>query len=207
MEKVIVNSGHGKNPIVIPEGEHHITKTDLSSNNDNRWPKGSPSERALRKLIVRSEVRHERKPEPSHWYHKRSKTNRETRMVEPKSSVSSSDRTGHERNMDTVEALKQQSSSWRRRTPGGQNTPVGRGLEVSLPEPYHQIVRLHRSKLPKKRKVRTKERKEEGVRAGGPGETGPNPPQWQDIHTKKEEDKKQYGRPFTKYHTLIFLKR
>jgi hypothetical protein len=111
VEKVTVNSGHGKNLIVIPEGEHHITKTDLSSNNDNRWPEGSPSERALRKLIVRSEVRHERKPKSSHRYHKRSKTDRETRMVESKSSASSSDRTRHERNMDTVEALKQQSSS------------------------------------------------------------------------------------------------
>ena len=108
MEKVIVYSGHGKNPLVIPEGEHHIMETDLSSNNDNRWPEGSPSERALRKLIVKSEIRHERKPESSHRYHKRSKTDRETRMVEPKSSMSSSDRTGHERNMDTVEALKQQ---------------------------------------------------------------------------------------------------
>jgi hypothetical protein len=97
-----------KDPIVIPEGEHRITEIDLSSNNDNRWPEGSPSKRALRKLIVRSEIRHEQKPEPSHQYHKRSKTDREPRMVERKSSTSSSDRTGHERNMDTVEALKQQ---------------------------------------------------------------------------------------------------
>ena len=108
VEKITGYSGHGKNPIVIPEGEHHIMETDLSSNNDNRWPEGSPSGRALRKLIVRSEVRHERKPEPSHRYHKRSKTDRETIMVEPKSSTSSSDRTGLERNMDTVEVLKQQ---------------------------------------------------------------------------------------------------
>ena len=108
VEKVTVYSGHGKNPLVIPEGEHHIMKTDLSSNNDNRWPEGSPIERALRKLIVRSEIRHERKLEPSHRYHKRSKMDRETRIVEPKNSTSSNDRTGDERNMDTVEALKQQ---------------------------------------------------------------------------------------------------
>ena len=73
-EKVTVYSGHRKNPIVIPEGEHHITKTDLSSNNDNRWPEGSPSKRELRKLIVSSEIRHERKPEPSHRYHKRTES-------------------------------------------------------------------------------------------------------------------------------------
>ena len=106
VEKVTVYSGHGKNPLVIPECEHHIMETDLSSNNDNRWPEGSPLERALRKLIVRSEIRHERKLEPSHRYHKRSKMDRKTRMVEPKSSTSSSDRTGHERNMDTIETLK-----------------------------------------------------------------------------------------------------
>ncbi len=36
-------------------------------------------------------------------------------MVEPKNSTSSSDRTGHERNMDTVEALKQQVFELKRR--------------------------------------------------------------------------------------------
>ena len=66
MEKITVYSGNGKNPMVIPGGEHPITETDLSSNNDNRWPEGSPSEKALQKLIVRSEVRNERKPEQSH---------------------------------------------------------------------------------------------------------------------------------------------
>ena len=108
VEKIIVYSGNGKNPMVILEGEHPIMETDLSSNNDNRWPEGSPSEKALWKLIVRSEVRNERKLEPSHRYHKRSKMGRETRIVEPKNSTSSNDRTGDERNMDTVEALKQQ---------------------------------------------------------------------------------------------------
>jgi hypothetical protein len=52
-------SGNGKNPMVILEGEHPVMETDLSSNNDNRWPEGSPSEKALRKLVVRSEVRNE----------------------------------------------------------------------------------------------------------------------------------------------------
>ncbi len=101
-------SRNGKNPMVILEGKHPIIETDLSSNNDNHWLEGSPSEKALRKLIVRSEVRNERKPEPSHRYRKRSKIDRETRVVEPKNSVSSNYRTGDERNMDTVEALKQQ---------------------------------------------------------------------------------------------------
>ena len=47
VEKIIVYSENGKNPMVIPEGEHPIMETDLSSNNDNRWPEGSPSEKAL----------------------------------------------------------------------------------------------------------------------------------------------------------------
>ena len=47
--------------MVIPEGEHPLPETDLSSNDDdNRWLEGSPSEKALRRLIVRSEVRDER---------------------------------------------------------------------------------------------------------------------------------------------------
>jgi hypothetical protein len=45
VEKVTGYSGNGKNPIVILEGEHPINETDLSTNNDNRWPKGSPSKR------------------------------------------------------------------------------------------------------------------------------------------------------------------
>jgi hypothetical protein len=108
VKKVIMYSGNGKNPMIILKGEHPITETDLSSNNDNRWLEGSPSEKALRKLIVRSEVRNERKPEPSYRYRKWSKTDRETRVLEPKNSMSSNDRTGDEKNMDTVEALKQQ---------------------------------------------------------------------------------------------------
>ena len=115
VEKITVYSGHGKNPIVILKGKHHVTETGLSSNNDNRWLEGSPSEKTLRKLIVRLEVRQERKLEPSHRYHKRSRADRETRMVEPKNTTSSSDRTGHERNMDTVEVLKQQVIELKRR--------------------------------------------------------------------------------------------
>uniref|UniRef100_A0A2N9IGA3 Uncharacterized protein n=1 Tax=Fagus sylvatica TaxID=28930 RepID=A0A2N9IGA3_FAGSY len=52
IEKVTVYSGNGKNPMVIPEGEHLLSETDMSSNNDNRWPEGSPSEKALRRLIL-----------------------------------------------------------------------------------------------------------------------------------------------------------
>ena len=108
VEKVTVYSGNGKNPMVIPEGEHPLPETDLFTNDDNWWPKGSTSEKALRRLVVRLEVRDERKLEPSHRYWKRSKTDRETRAVEPKNSMSSNDWTRDERNMDTVEALKQQ---------------------------------------------------------------------------------------------------
>ena len=108
VEKITVYSGNRKNPMVIPEGEHPHPETDLSTNDKNQWPEGSPLEKALRRLIVRSKIRNERKPESSHRYQKQSKTDRETRAMETKKSMSSNDRTGNERNMDTVEALKQQ---------------------------------------------------------------------------------------------------
>ena len=47
IEKVTVYSGRRKDPMVILEGENPLPKTDLSSNNDNRWPEGTPSEKAL----------------------------------------------------------------------------------------------------------------------------------------------------------------
>uniref|UniRef100_A0A2N9HX21 Uncharacterized protein n=1 Tax=Fagus sylvatica TaxID=28930 RepID=A0A2N9HX21_FAGSY len=108
IEKVTVYLGRGKDPMINSEGEHPLLETDLSSNNDKRCPEGTPSEQALQRIIVRLEIRNERKPEPSHRYRKRSKTNRRTKVVEPKSSSSTSDRTWDERNEDTVEALKQQ---------------------------------------------------------------------------------------------------
>jgi hypothetical protein len=103
IEKVTVYLGRGKDPMMNPEGENPLLETDLSSNNDKRWPKGTPSEKALRRVIVRSKIRKERKPELSHRYRRRSKTDRRTRVVEPRSSNSTSDRT-----WDTMEALKQQ---------------------------------------------------------------------------------------------------
>ena len=108
IEKVTVYSGRGKDQMVIPEDENPLPETDLSSNNDNRWPEGTPSEKTLRRIIVRSEIRNERKPEPSHQHRKRSKMAQGARIVEPKNSNSSSDRIRDEKNMDTVEALKQQ---------------------------------------------------------------------------------------------------
>ena len=53
IKKVTVYSGNGKNPMIILEGENPLPETDLSSNNDNRWPEGTPSEKALRRIIVR----------------------------------------------------------------------------------------------------------------------------------------------------------
>ena len=47
IEKVTVYSGRGKDPMVIPEGENPLPETDMSSNNDNRWPEGTPLEKAL----------------------------------------------------------------------------------------------------------------------------------------------------------------
>jgi hypothetical protein len=108
IEKVTVYSGRGKNPMINPEGEDPMLETDLSSNNDKRWPEGTPSERALRRVIVRSEIRNEQKPEPSHRYRRRSKTNRRNRVIEPRNSSSTSDRTWEQGNEDTVEVLKQQ---------------------------------------------------------------------------------------------------
>ena len=94
--------------MINPEGENPLLETDFSSNNDKRWPEGTPSEKALRRIIVRSEIINEQKPKPSYRYRKRSKTDRRTRVVEPRSSSSNSDQTWDERNEDTVEALKQQ---------------------------------------------------------------------------------------------------
>ena len=122
VEKVTMYSGNEKNPMVIPEGKHPITKTDLSSNNDNRWPEGSPSEKALKKLVLRSEIRNEQKPEPSHLYHKQSKTDQETRVLEPKNSMSSNDRIGDEKNMDKVEALKQQVLKFKKKLRKNKNS-------------------------------------------------------------------------------------
>ena len=42
VEKVTMYSGNGKNPMVIPEGKHPITETDLSSNNVTGGPRGHP---------------------------------------------------------------------------------------------------------------------------------------------------------------------
>uniref|UniRef100_A0A2N9IV34 Uncharacterized protein n=1 Tax=Fagus sylvatica TaxID=28930 RepID=A0A2N9IV34_FAGSY len=110
IEKVTVYSGRGKGTM-IPEEENPLLETDLSSNNDKRWPEGTPSEKALRsqKIVVRSEIRREQKPEPSHRYREPSKMNRRTRITEElKAGSSTSDRTWDEYNEDTVEALQQQ---------------------------------------------------------------------------------------------------
>ena len=50
--------------MINPEGENPLLETDLSSNNDKRWPEGTPSEKALRRIIVRSEIKNEQKLEP-----------------------------------------------------------------------------------------------------------------------------------------------
>uniref|UniRef100_A0A2N9IC67 Uncharacterized protein n=1 Tax=Fagus sylvatica TaxID=28930 RepID=A0A2N9IC67_FAGSY len=96
---------------MIPEEENPLIETDLSSNNEKRWPEGSPSEKALRgrRIVIRSEVRREQKPEPSHRYREPSKMDRRSRLTEePRAGSSTSDRTWDEYNEDTVEALQQQ---------------------------------------------------------------------------------------------------
>ena len=59
IEKVTVYSGRGKDPMIIPKGENPLLETDLSSINDKRWPEGTPLEKALRRIVVRSEIRKE----------------------------------------------------------------------------------------------------------------------------------------------------
>jgi hypothetical protein len=111
IKKVTVYSGRGKEAMIILEEENPLLETDLSSNNDKRWPEGTPSEKALRsrRIVVRSEIRKEQKPKPSHRYRKPSKMNRRTRITEePRAGSSTSDQTWDECNEDTLEALQQQ---------------------------------------------------------------------------------------------------
>jgi hypothetical protein len=111
IEKVTVYSGRGKEAMINQEEENPLLETDLSSNNDKRWPEGTPSEKALRsrRIVIRSEIRREQKPEPSHRYREPSKMNRRTRITEePRAGSSTSDRTWDEYNEDTVKALQQQ---------------------------------------------------------------------------------------------------
>jgi hypothetical protein len=110
IKKATEYSDRGKETM-IPEEEDPLVETDLSSNNEKRWPEGSPSEKALRgrRIIIRSEVRREQKPEPSHRYREPSKMDRRSRLTEePRTGSSTSDRTWDEYNEDTVEALQQQ---------------------------------------------------------------------------------------------------
>uniref|UniRef100_A0A2N9J8Z8 Retrotransposon gag domain-containing protein n=1 Tax=Fagus sylvatica TaxID=28930 RepID=A0A2N9J8Z8_FAGSY len=110
IKKATEYSDRGKETM-IPEEEDPLIETDLSSNNEKRWPEGSPSEKALRgrRIVIRSEVRREQKPEPSHRYREPSKMDRRSRLTEePRAGSSTSDRTWDEYNEDTVEALQQQ---------------------------------------------------------------------------------------------------
>ena len=126
--------------MINQEGEDPILETELSSNNDKKWPKGSLSEMALRRVIVRSEIRNEQKPEPSHRYRRRSKTNRRNIMLEPRSSSSTSDRTWDQGNEDTVEALKQQVLELKKKLKKNKNSR--RSQHSSRPKTK---VRLERS--------------------------------------------------------------
>jgi hypothetical protein len=47
--KITMYSGNGKKLVENP-------KTEVSSNNNNRWPDGFASDKALRKVVVRSEI-------------------------------------------------------------------------------------------------------------------------------------------------------
>ena len=107
---------------------------------DKRWPEGSPSEKALRRVIVRSEIRNEQKPEPSHRYRRHSRTYRRNVVLEPRVSSSTSDRTWEQGNEDTVEALKQQVLELKKRLKKNKNSR--RSQHSSRPKTR---VRLERS--------------------------------------------------------------
>ena len=134
-EKVTVYSGRGKEAMIIPEEENPLLETDLSSNNNKRWPEGTPSEKALRsqRIVVRSEIRKEQKPEPSHRYRKPSKMNRRTRITkEPRAGSSTSDQTWDECNEDMVEALQQQVLDLKKKLK--KNKRFGRPQHSSRPK-------------------------------------------------------------------------
>ena len=77
--------GNGKKPIKNLE-------TEVSSNNDNRWPEGSTSEKSLRRVVVRSKIRTERRePEPSARHHRKPRTVRGPKRIEANNSMSSTD--------------------------------------------------------------------------------------------------------------------
>uniref|UniRef100_A0A2N9FM34 RNase H type-1 domain-containing protein n=1 Tax=Fagus sylvatica TaxID=28930 RepID=A0A2N9FM34_FAGSY len=65
IKKATEYSDRGKETM-IPEEENPLIETDLSSNNEKRWPEGSPSEKALRGEESKNQER--TKPEPSHRY-------------------------------------------------------------------------------------------------------------------------------------------
>ncbi len=65
------------------------------------------SEKALRRVVVRSEIQTKRRElEPSSQHHRKPKTVREPKRIEANNNMSSTDRTVDEKNFDTVEALK-----------------------------------------------------------------------------------------------------
>ena len=109
IEKIIIYSGNGKKPVENLE-------TELSSNNDNRWLKGSVSEKSLRRVVVRSEIRTERRGlEPLAQHHRKPRTVREPKRIEAKNSMSSIDRIADEENFNMVEALKRQVQGLKRK--------------------------------------------------------------------------------------------
>ncbi len=109
IEKITIYSGNGKKPMENPE-------TELASNNDNRWPKRSASEKSLRRVIVRSEILTEgRESEPSAQHHRKPRTVLEPKRIEANNSMSSTDRIVDEENFNIVEALKRQVQDLKRK--------------------------------------------------------------------------------------------
>jgi hypothetical protein len=108
--------------------------------------------------------------------------NREIRVVKPKSSVSSSDQTGDEENIDTVEVLKQQVLELKKKLKKNKNSR--RSHQSNRPKTRNKPERSLSSytsstsiKVTSEGESSDGRKKGERVQAGHLEETGPNPPQ------------------------------
>jgi hypothetical protein len=111
-----------------------------------------------------------------------------------------------------VEALKQQVLELKKKLKKNKNSR--RSQHSSRPKTRNRLERSLSSDSSSVSVEETEEEessvgeiKGEEVRVGGQEATGPNFPRWRDIHTGKEGNRKQYEKPSTKYHTLLFRKK
>ena len=109
IEKITMYSRNGKKPMENLE-------TEVSSNNDNQWPEEFTFDKALRRVVVRSEIWIERREsEPSSWHHKKPRTVQEPKRIEANNSMSSTNQTADKKNLNMVKALKRQVQDLKRK--------------------------------------------------------------------------------------------